>query len=239
MNGLAKLRKMCIVRTKVLWILGVMVLALSIGLQSYVSLLRWSASRINAWNATVDVDLSKQEIHTTKFMPIVSREHSIRFTMRAPLRGYFAKYQGKNESLPPEEMKKSLNGENFRVSWQLLDAGKSVTEGVVSIDNLKAWVLKDHIYYSRAWGVPILSHKTEYTLVARVEQAALSLNEFGPKLMVWTWSTKKGHLMAGWRLSDTIRMVLIGVGLLTVAVSKHLFGIKRSRRETGITDKHS
>lgn len=231
------LRQICIIRATVLCVLGILVLALAIGIQTYASVVRWSESKINAWAAKLTIDLSEERTLFTTFLPVVFRSHSARFTLRAPLRGDLAKYRGENKFLPREVTERSLAGKSFEMSWQLLRAGDVLAEGTVCASDLKAWARGDHVYYQRAWGLSPLEPGTQYSLVATIEQPNEAVNEFGPTLLVRTWGSLKGYPIAGCRLSDTALMALIGVALFAAALRTQRSSVKIRRRQTSSCSK--
>ncbi len=226
------------VRPIVLGTAGVAVLAVAIGIQGRSSWLRWCENRIDAWRADVALDLSEKNTCSRTFVPIIARTHHIRFTLRAPLRGDFIKYRGKNKFIPPDVTERSLYRKDFKISWQLVKGEHVLSKGTVCASDLKAWAFKDHVRYQHAVGLPILQPETEYSLVAKVEKANEAANELNPTLLVRTWGSLKGRAVAGWKPSDTVLVSLIGGALIVTAFLKHGFDTRRhSRQVSNVSNK--
>ncbi len=208
-------------RPRVLGTIGFGILALAVGIQAYALWVRWTEDKIGDWAVEIPLDFSKQNTYSKTFVPIVSRSHSVRLSLRAPLSGELANYDGKEEFLPADVTEKSLVGKSFKISWQIVNEQSLLEEGIASAADLKAWAMIDHIYYQYAWKLDRLDPTIEYSLAVKVEHANEVVNEYNPILTVRTWGSLKGHATAGWRISDSALLSFIGVVFLVGAWFKH------------------
>jgi len=219
-------------RPVVLAVAGLALLVLSLLAQAHTSYIRWlELSRRGGWRTQLALDFSSAGSWQTTFRSIVSRTHTVRFTLRAPLQDDLAEYNGKDEFLPPAVVQRSLTGREFALSWQIVDQGDIVANGSIRSSDLRAWAMKDHAYYQYGVGLPRLEAGQEYTLAARVEQANAAVNGLSPVLYVHTWGSLMGRALAGcWQPWHTLLFCGVGVVLLLMAYARYVHDRKRAHQ---------
>lgn len=216
--------------------IGLALVFLSVLIQGYVSYVRWlELTRRANWSTELAVDFRREGSSRTKFRPIVSRDHGVRFSLRTPLEGDLADYNGKDVFLPPAAAQRSLAGKEFTLSWQIVSQANVVAKGIIHCSDLSAWAMRDHAYYQYAFALPGLAAGREYMLAARVEQASLAVNELSPVLQVHAYGTLKGRTLAGsWRLWHTFLFCGVGTVLLLVAHARYVYDRKLNRPEDSL-----
>jgi len=211
---------------------GLALLILSLLAQSHASYVRWlELSRRGNWRTELSVDFSREGSWQMNFRPIVSRTHTVRFTLRAPLQDDLAEYNGKDQFLSAAATQRSLVGKEFALSWQIVSGEEVVAEGKIRSSDLNAWAMKDHARYQYAFGLPQLKAGQEYTFTAQVEQANQAVNRLSPTLQVHTWGSLKGRTLAVcWRLWHTLLFSGVGIVLVLMAYVRHMHDGKLARQ---------
>jgi hypothetical protein len=203
---------------------GLAILVITLTAQSWTSYIRWlELSKRGRWQAELPVDFSVQGTYRRSFTPIVSRGHTMRFTLCAPLVGNLAEYSGKDEFLPTEASQKFLTGREFSVLWRVTGEGKVVAEGTIGPSDLRAWAMRDHALYQHAVGLSELQAGKEYLLTAQVDRANAAVSGLNPTLRVHTWGSLKGHRLNILRPGHTLLFCLVGMVLLAVAYAQHAY----------------
>jgi len=212
---------------------GLALLVLSLLAQLYVSYVRWlELSRRGNWRTELSVDFSREGSWQTSFRPIVSRTHTVRFTLRAPLQDDLAEYDGKDQSLPAAATQRSLAGKEFALSWQIGSRERMVAEGKIRSSDLSAWAMRDHAHYQYAFGLPPLEAGREYTLGARVEQTNSPVNGLFPILEVHTGGSFKARFLPNfWRPWHTLVFCGVGIALLLMAYVRQAHNRKLARQQ--------
>jgi hypothetical protein len=210
---------------------GLALLILSLLAQVHVSYVQWlELGRRANWRMELAVDFSSAGSRQTNFRPIVSRMHTVRFTLRAPLQDGLAEYNGKDQFLSAAATQRSLAGKEFALSWQIVSQANVVAEGKIRSSDLKAWAMKDHAYYQYTFGIPQLKAGREYTLAAKVEQANPAVSGLSPVLQVHTGGSLKGRALAViWRPWHTF-LSCVGIALLLTAYVRHVHDRKLARQ---------
>jgi hypothetical protein len=210
---------------------GLSIAIIALGIQLGTSHVRRLESRRNNWEARLSVDFEKPATFRTSFAPIVSRTHSVRFTLNAPLQGELERYRGKEAELPAELVRASLSEKKFTLFWQVASMGEIQGEGTIQTSDLGGWAMQDHAHYQYACGLPELSVEKAYTFVARIEQADPAVNALDPVLLVRTWGSLKGHSLSGvWRAWHSVVFSLLGLLLFLGAYRRHIGGRKPDHR---------
>jgi hypothetical protein len=211
---------------------GLTLLILSLLAQSHISYVRWlELGRRGNWRTELAVDFRNAGSWQTDFRPIVSRTHTVRFTLRAPLQDDLAEYNGEDEFLPAAATQRSLVGKEFALSWRIASRQEVVAQGEIRSADLDAWAMRDHAHYQYAFGIPQLKAGQEYTFAARVEQANPAVNGLFPVLQVHTWGSLKGHALAvRWRLWHTLLFCGVGIALLLAAYVRYVYDRKLARQ---------
>jgi len=218
-------------RPSVLAASGLTLVMLSLLAQAHASYILWlELDRRANWSTKLAVDFSREGSWRTSFWPIVSRDHGVRFSLRAPLEGDLADYSGKEEPLPAAVMQRSLTGKEFTLSWQVLRQKHVVAQGRIRPSDLTGWALKDRVRYQRFIYSLLLKAGQEYTFMAQVEQANPAVNELSPVLQVYAHASLKGRVLAViWRPWHTLVFCGVGIALLLVAYVRRVHDRKLTR----------
>jgi hypothetical protein len=193
-----------------LYVFGVLTIAVAVVLQAYLSWFMWSFRRINEAPAKEQIDLVtgySQEFH---FVPNYTAEYNVDFRLYM--------------DISYEDMDRALEGQLFHVKYEIRRDAKNVGQGVISSGNISQVGHGRGVCSIQGKNPRILLKSgSQYRLLIKVQQGNQALGEFAPKIIVCTGVSLKGSSIPAIIRGRTVLWVFAaGLCLLGAAGRQHL-----------------
>lgn len=217
-----KTNKIRTLRASMLWLPGILIITIGILIHARVAwLFRYNdyVSK-HAIACQLDVDLSKEGIKETAFVPMLTREFSFGFNLHTPIPDNNDQHPAAQDVFSSNPIEKAIKVETFELSWQLRKEGHTIVSGIISEKDLNHRVQTLDIRYIFAKQNVPLKKGQNYTLVAEITKPSQALAVFSPELLIRTWASLKGYLLVGWKIRDTLLCLALGSVLIVAGLLK-------------------
>lgn len=220
-------------RASTLWVPGILAVLLGVSIHAHVGSLRQRA-RVLAENSTVcwlPVESVESTAQHAPILPLSDGDFIVRFVLSTPLPAdrNAASPTDDGDGFPDNEIARVLGTAVLTVPWKIRSEGQPDLEGVISKKNLCARTQAGDIRYIFGSQTVSLTADRRYELVAEGADLSPEISGFTPALILEAPSPLRKHPLAGWRLRDTGLLVLLGVSLISLGVSKRYSDRKRRR----------
>jgi hypothetical protein len=196
-------------RAKILWIPGILIIAIGI----FIPIRKAWLLRYNEYVAKhavackLNVDLSKEGTVETSFSPMVTRE-------------FYFSLNPAQDMFSSNPIEKAMKSETFKLSWKLSNKNQTIAAGIISEKDLSHRVQTLDIRYVFAKQNVLLRKDQDYKLVVEVMKPSPGLAVFSSKLLIRTWASLKGYILIGWKMWDTLQCLVLGTVLIIAGLIK-------------------
>ena len=222
-------------RASMLWMPGLLAVILGVSIHTHVESLR-ERDRAVVENPVVcwlPVDLAEPSAQQILFMPSRHRRFVVRLVLTTALPTNQSTLEpADDDSFPDNAISQTLGTATLAILWKIRSEGQRDIEGVISERDLRTRIQGDDIRYVFGDQTVGLVAGRGYQLIAEGAGQSPELNDFAPTVMIEAIPTLKGHPLAGWRLRDSGLLLLLGVSLISLGVSKRYSDRKRRRIPT-------
>ena len=209
-------------RAKILWIPGILIIAIGI----FIHIRKAWLLRYNEYVAKhavvckLDVDLSKEGIIETSFVPVVTREFNFSLNLHTAIPDSNSQDLSAQEVFSSNPLEKAMKSETFKLSWMLFRKNQTIAFGIISEKDLSHRVQTLDIRYIFAKQNVPLRKDQNYKLVVEIIKPSPALAVFSSNLLIRTWASLKGYTLIGWKMWDTLKCLVLGTVLIMAGLIK-------------------
>ena len=218
----SQIKKRFKLRAKILWIPGILIITIGICIPIRKAwLLRYNEYVAkHAVACKLDVDLSKEGIIETSFIPMVTRGFNFSFNLHTAIPETNSQDLSAQDVFSSNPLEKAMKSETFKLSWKLSRKIRTIASGIISEKDLSYRVQALDIRYIFAKQNVPLRKDQNYKLVVKIMKPSPALAVFSSNLLIRTWAGLKGYPLVGWKMWDTLQCLVLGTVLIIAGLIK-------------------